>query len=94
MPAIVGLADEGWTVTTRERLASRYPQRLWGGAHGFDPAVQSMQGLFVAAGPRLRNGVRVPSFENIHVYALMCEILGLTPAPNEGDANLVRTWLK
>ena len=94
VPAIIGLADEGWTVTTRERLASRDPRRPWGGAHGFDPAVRSMQGLFVAAGPRLRSGVRLPAFENIHVYALMCEILGLTPAPNEGDATLVRTWVR
>jgi predicted AlkP superfamily pyrophosphatase or phosphodiesterase len=94
VPAIVGLADEGWTVMTRERLATRDSQRAWGGAHGFDPAFRSMQGLFVAAGPRLRIGVRVPAFENVHVYALMCEILGLEPAPNEGDATLVRTWLR
>ena len=94
LPAIVGLADEGWTVMTRERLASRDPQRPWGGAHGFDPAFQSMHGLFVAAGPRLQRGARVPAFENVSVYALMCEILQLTPAPNDGDPALVRSWLR
>jgi predicted AlkP superfamily pyrophosphatase or phosphodiesterase len=94
VPAIVGLADEGWTVTTRERLARRGLNRAWGGAHGLDPAFQSMQGLFVAAGPRLKSGLRVPAFENVHVYALMCEILGLIPAPHDGNADVVRPWLR
>jgi predicted AlkP superfamily pyrophosphatase or phosphodiesterase len=94
VPAIVGLADEGWTVMTRERLAARNPQRVWGGAHGFDPAFKSMQGLFVAAGPRLRSGERVPAFENVHVYELMCELLGISPAPNDGDPTLARGWLR
>jgi predicted AlkP superfamily pyrophosphatase or phosphodiesterase len=94
VPAIVGLADEGWTVVTRDRLARRDPSRAWGGAHGFDPAFTSMQGLFVAAGPRLKSGLRVPGFENLHVYALMCEILGLTPAPHDGDDRVVRAWLR
>jgi len=94
VPAIVGLADEGWTVTTRERLAKRDSSRPWGGAHGFDPALKSMQGLFVAAGPRLKSGLRVPALENVHVYGLMCEILGLTPAPHDGDEGVVRPWLR
>jgi predicted AlkP superfamily pyrophosphatase or phosphodiesterase len=94
VPALVGLADEGWTVTTRERLAKRDPSRPWGGAHGFDPVFKSMQGLFVAAGPRLKSGLRVSAFENVHVYALMCEILGLAPAPHDGDLAIVRPWLR
>ena len=94
LPKIVALADEGWTVTTRERLARRPPDRPWGGAHGFDPVVQSMHGLFVAAGPRLREGLRVPPVENVHLYALMCELLGIVPAPHGGDAAVVRSWLR
>jgi predicted AlkP superfamily pyrophosphatase or phosphodiesterase len=91
---IVGIVDEGWTVTTRDRLARRDPSRPWGGAHGFDPALRSMHGLLVAAGPRLREGLRMPSIESIHVYALMCELLGIVPAPNDGDAALIRPWLR
>src|SRR5262249_3784271 len=43
---IVGLPDEGWTVTTRARLAERKPQRA---THGYDPRDRSMSALFVAA---------------------------------------------
>jgi predicted AlkP superfamily pyrophosphatase or phosphodiesterase len=91
---IVALADEGWVVTTRERLATRAADRPWGGAHGFDPSYRSMHGLLIANGPRLREGLRVPTVENVHLYALMCEVLGLQPAPNDGDVAIVRSWLR
>jgi predicted AlkP superfamily pyrophosphatase or phosphodiesterase len=92
---IVGLADEGWRVSTHADFdADRAAGRRRSGDHGYDPTVRSMHGLFVAAGPRLRSGLRVPPFENIHVYDLMCELLGLTPAPNDGDPRSTRGFLK
>ena len=91
---IVGLADEGWIVTTRERLAEREARRPWGGAHGFDAAFKSMHGLLVVSGPQLRSGLRVPPVENIHLYALMCELLGLQPSSHDGDASTFRGWLR
>jgi hypothetical protein len=33
--------------------------------------------------------VIVPEFQNIHIYNLMCHVLGLTPAPNDGDFSQV-----
>ena len=91
---VVGLADDGWTVTTRERLAKRKPDEPWGGAHGFDASFQTMHGLFIAAGPRLREGVRVTEVENVHLYALMCAVLGVQPAPNDGETSIARAWLR
>jgi hypothetical protein len=63
-----------------------------GGSHGYDPVHRSMHGLFVAAGPGLRVGARVPAFENVHLYEFLCTILDLTPAPNDGDRNATRTF--
>lgn len=94
LPALVALADEGWYVVTREQLARRDASRSWGGAHGFDPAERSMHGLLVAAGPRLEAGRRVPPVENVHVYELLCAILGIAPVPNDGDFAVVRPWLR
>ena len=65
-----------------------------GGAHGYDPRHKSMHGLFVAAGPRVRQGLVVPEFENIHIYNFLCEILGLIPAKNDGDPSVTRTFLQ
>lgn len=94
IPPIVALADDGWTITTRRRhlLASAAGQSD-GGAHGYDPRHKSMQGLFVAAGPGVRHGSVVPPFENVHIYNFLCELLGLTPATNDGDASVTRRFL-
>jgi len=54
----------------------------------------SMQGLFIASGPRIRSGVRVKAFENIHIYDFMCAVLGLQPAKNDGDPAVTRDMLR
>jgi predicted AlkP superfamily pyrophosphatase or phosphodiesterase len=91
IPAVVGLADLGWTVTTHA-VADRRQQAgrtFGGGAHGYDPRHREMHGLFIAAGARIRRGVVVPEFQNIHIYNFMCQLLHLTPAANDGDFSQV-----
>lgn len=96
VPAVIGIADEGWYITSRRELERwKEPGRhAPGGTHGYDARVQSMQGLFVANGPRLRGGVVVAPFENIHVYDLMCAILGVAPAANDGDPAVTSAMLR
>jgi ectonucleotide pyrophosphatase/phosphodiesterase family protein 7 len=53
-----------------------------------------MRALFVAAGPAFRRGVIVEPFSNLHVYELICRILGLLPAPNDGSPDSTRTLLR
>jgi predicted AlkP superfamily pyrophosphatase or phosphodiesterase len=79
---IIGVADEGWSITRRERFEPRYFE---GATHGYDNVHRSMQGIFVAQGPAFARGIRVPALENIHLYALMADILGVTPAENNGS---------
>jgi hypothetical protein len=52
-----------------------------------------MHGIFIAGGPSFRRGVTLPATENVHVYALLCALLGVTPAQNDGDDRLVRAAL-
>ncbi len=87
IPPIVGVVDEGWSVMRRANVIEAFARsiRRIGGNHGYDPHVKSMQALFVAAGPAFRSNVVVPPFENVHVYPLMCRVLGIEPAPNDGD---------
>jgi predicted AlkP superfamily pyrophosphatase or phosphodiesterase len=92
VPAIVGLVQSGWTVSTRASAARS--TRSNGGAHGYDPAARDMHGLLVAAGPELRRGFRVPELPNVHLYALMCRILQLTPARNDGDPVQTASFFK
>jgi predicted AlkP superfamily pyrophosphatase or phosphodiesterase len=95
IPPIVGLADDGWSISTRAMaLATRVAGRANGGAHGYDPTLKSMHGVFVAAGPGVREGVRAPAFENIHVYNFLCALLELKPAPNDGDPSVTEQFLR
>lgn len=89
---IIAIADEGWTITTRAVVARIGLPK--GGNHGFDNSLPSMGALFVAAGPDFRQGVVVPPFQNIHVYALLAGLLGVTPAPNDGSPDSTRALLR
>jgi predicted AlkP superfamily pyrophosphatase or phosphodiesterase len=57
------------------------------GHHGFDPIYKEMHGIFYANGPIFKKGHKVPSVKNIHIYPLMCKILGLD-IPNNIDGKL------
>ena len=92
IPPILGIADEGWSITDR-RFFERDPDRFDGGAHGYDHELESMGALFIADGPAFQSGVTVPPFQNIHIYNLICHILGLRPAPNSGNLDAVRALL-
>uniref|UniRef100_A0A8C1EJ58 SMB domain-containing protein n=1 Tax=Cyprinus carpio carpio TaxID=630221 RepID=A0A8C1EJ58_CYPCA len=54
------------------------------GDHGFDNKISSMQTIFLGFGPSFNFKTEVPVFENIELYNVMCDLLGLTPAPNNG----------
>jgi predicted AlkP superfamily pyrophosphatase or phosphodiesterase len=94
VPPIVAVADEGWSLMRRGSVVDAFARsvRRVGGNHGYDPRVQSMHALFVAAGPAFRQNAVVPPFENVDVYGVMCRVLGVDPAPNDGHlatANLL-----
>jgi predicted AlkP superfamily pyrophosphatase or phosphodiesterase len=82
------LPDEGWILLTRkgfeEKKAKGELNGLRGG-HGYDNELESMRAIFIAHGSAFKKGVVIEPFENIHVYNLMSRILGLTPAPNDGN---------
>jgi hypothetical protein len=74
---VVVVMDEGWSL----RRAGRKPPRAerWG-AHGWDNTLPSMRALFVAMGPRMRAGAVIEPVDNVDVYPLMTELLGLRAA--------------
>jgi predicted AlkP superfamily pyrophosphatase or phosphodiesterase len=73
---IVAVADLGWEIVL---LA---PSWSPAGDHGYDPVYTDMHTIFVARGPSFQRGLVMPSFVNTEVYALLCRVLRITPAPN------------
>ncbi|XP_004630371.1 ectonucleotide pyrophosphatase/phosphodiesterase family member 1 [Octodon degus] len=65
-----------------------------GGFHGSDNVFSNMQALFIGYGPGFKHSVEVDAFENIEVYNLMCDLLNLTPAPNNGTHGSLNHLLK
>ena len=84
IPPIICLPETGWLFTSREWYARR-PLIGSAGSHGYDPDDPAMRALFVAHGPAFGPGVRLPVFDNVSVYPLLMQLLGLAPQPNDGD---------
>ncbi|XP_076035464.1 venom phosphodiesterase-like isoform X2 [Oratosquilla oratoria] len=54
------------------------------GQHGYDNYFSQMDAVFMAYGPDLKDGFEVEPFQNIELYNLMCHLVGVDPAPNNG----------
>lgn len=65
------------------------------GIHGIDSKYKEMHGIFYANGPAFKDGYEIPSIKNIHVYPLMCKILGLQiPKSIDGNINQIESVLR
>jgi predicted AlkP superfamily pyrophosphatase or phosphodiesterase len=90
---VVIIMDEGWLMAT-SIINRGLVQREWG-EHGWDPDLPSMKAIFLLAGPGVPAGLTIPEIENVDVYPLMTELLGLTPAAGiDGQAGKIRSLLK
>lgn len=48
------------------------------GYHGFEPLkVKDMHATFMAWGPAFKKNMKIPSFENVNIYPMIAQILGL-----------------
>jgi predicted AlkP superfamily pyrophosphatase or phosphodiesterase len=87
------LAKQGKYIVTGDRkkfLENIHTGTIFG-AHGYDPLeVKDMYGIFYAKGPNIKSGMRIPSFENIHVYPLVAEILQLKTPATDGDFKVLK----
>ena len=65
------------------------------GAHGFDPAMKEMHAVSYAWGPHFKKKFRISSFENVHVYPMICDLLGLNYSHEiDGRKNVLRRILR
>lgn len=85
LPEVLIEAEESWNVAWVSRTDYRRGGR---GVHGYDPANRDMHGIFYAIGPRIKRGVETPSFENVDIYNIICRILKIDPAPNDGNQDI------
>ncbi|XP_033126230.1 ectonucleotide pyrophosphatase/phosphodiesterase family member 7-like isoform X2 [Anneissia japonica] len=78
---IIGFVDPGWSLHLNYTPASEG----WKSDHGYDNNWMLMKSIFYAKGPAFKSGYRSPNIESVNVYPLACELLGITPAANNGS---------
>lgn len=88
IPPVLMAADEGWGIKDNWKN----PNYLLG-RHGFNNSEMDMHPFFLATGPAFKKGLVSEPFENIHIYELMCNILGVKPAPNNGSLQAIQHLL-
>jgi predicted AlkP superfamily pyrophosphatase or phosphodiesterase len=79
---ILLVPSSGWEVVPRSASGGTPP--ISAGDHGFEPSSPDMHGIFYAAGPGIAQGRAIGAVEQVDVYALMCRLLGIEPAANDG----------
>jgi alkaline phosphatase D len=84
----VVVADSAWSVFYDKKGS------YFGGTHGFDNRNTDMHAIFYGMGPVLKKNYSQATFPNVSLYPLMCEILDLKPAPNDGNLKDVVGMLK
>jgi predicted AlkP superfamily pyrophosphatase or phosphodiesterase len=89
IPEIVVVADSSWSIGTRAGGAS-----IRGGAHGYDNYNSDLFSIFYAAGPAFKKNYKFKELNNVDVYNLICKILELKPAPNDGNPKNIKKILR
>ncbi|XP_071597009.1 ectonucleotide pyrophosphatase/phosphodiesterase family member 3 [Heliangelus exortis] len=83
------LVDRQWLAVRDRKYTS-----CDGGNHGYNNEFKSMEAIFLAHGPSFKDKTEVDAFENIEVYNLLCDLLHIIPAPNNGTHGSLNHLLK
>ncbi len=78
---VIALPDAGWKLAYSKE-DGYLPN---GGSHGYSPFDSDMQVVFYAAGPSFKAGYTQSSFQNQNIYLMICTLLGIEPAKNDGN---------
>lgn len=84
---IIVIADVGFN------LNSRFIVYVNKGDHGFHMDEMDMKTIFRAFGPDFKNSYLSEPFDSVHIYPLMCKLLQIDPAPNNGSLSITEGML-
>jgi predicted AlkP superfamily pyrophosphatase or phosphodiesterase len=84
MPEIIVVANPRWQVGIKPELPGSNR-----GDHGYAREWKDMHSIFYAEGPAFRSGYKIDHLNNVDIYDIICHILKLKPAPNDGDENII-----
>ena len=95
VPEIVVIMDEYWIaeISKAHNTTASEPV-VTKGAHGWVPSIPSMRPFFIARGPAFKVGHKFGHINMVDIYPLICHLLGIKPAPNNGSLDRIAHLLK
>jgi predicted AlkP superfamily pyrophosphatase or phosphodiesterase len=88
IPEIVVVADSSWSIGTRPSPSNNR------GAHGYDNYNPDLFSIFYAAGPAFKKNFSFRELNNVDVYDLVCRIIDINSAPNDGNPKTIKKLLR
>ena len=89
------IADEGWMMYSNKDIEKYNGILPVIGMHGYDSNGMNMHAIFYAYGPKFKSGFAIDTFELIHVYPILCELLGIKPYKDiDGNLEVLQSTLK
>ncbi|PIK48466.1 putative ectonucleotide pyrophosphatase/phosphodiesterase family member 7-like [Apostichopus japonicus] len=82
---ILGFVEPGWFIYTDPLNIQQDVDRIFGSQHGYDTRHMAMKSYFMAKGPFFKEGYRASPISSVDIYGMMCDILNLPEAPNNGS---------
>lgn len=94
IPDLILVADPGWSLVTDKDL-KKYSSNYSGGNHGYDNNYLDMHGIFFAIGPDFKKGYKTGTLNNIDIYPLLADLLGIFPNQKiDGNLENIKFVLK
>jgi len=94
---IILLAEQPWIFVRRSLLPGLKADPSFfraRGSHGYDNTEPDMQGMLIAYGPAFKQQATVAQLSMVDFYNVMARVVGLTPAPNQGDPRALSLLLR
>ncbi|CAL1545363.1 unnamed protein product [Lymnaea stagnalis] len=89
---VFAYADEGWMITTNATTSAQRANTSKG-SHGYDNELINMKPIFIASGPAFKVNATVDPIRSVDIYPLICHLLNMTGAPNNGSLYRGKTLL-
>ena len=88
IPEVVVVADSSWSIGMYDRASENR------GTHGYDNYNPELYSIFYAAGPAFKKNYSLKELNNVDIYNVVCKILKINPAPNDGNPDVVGKILR